>query len=165
MAFTFDLAAAINQISTMEETIVTPTPGIQNSYGYGLNPSKFTDPDLLPAIVHVPLGPTGPIGGAEIYTRNWEIHYGIYSRLLFIEAIPEEYPGDETAANLIWKGVAETFLNDTNKRTLLNVAGGINYVCIFEQNSYAVRPWPPVRNAPNVYWSLQYLHRFTIIGG
>lgn len=162
MTFNFDLAAAINKIAELEAAITTPTPGITNAYTYGNNPSVIEDPTALPAVVHVPLGPRD----VEVLSNTtWQCHYDLYSRVLFIESLANKYPSDESAANLIWKSVAETFLNDTNRRAICTASGALAYICMFDVNSYTVRPWPPMVDAPHAYWSLQYIHRFTVLGG
>lgn len=162
MAYTFDLEAAIDAIATIEDAITTPTPGIVTAYGYGENPSVIEDPALFPAVVHIPLGPHGP---SEISHGTWAFEYDIYSRLLAIEASPSQYPADEAAANLFWKSVTEAFLTGSTRSSLCTSSGALVYQCLFEPVSYAVRNWPPVQGAPNAYWSLQYVHRFTITGG
>lgn len=162
MAYSFDLEAAIDGIATLEAAIATPTPGVITAYGYGANPSVIEDSELLPAIVHVPTGPHSPV---EISSNSWQLSYDIYSRLLAIEAMPNQYPADEAAANLFWKSVVEVFLSASTRTTLTNATGALIYQCLLEPSSYAVRPWPPTRSAPNAYWSLQYVHRFTVVGG
>ena len=163
MAYTFNLETAIDDIATLEAAITTPSPGITTAYGYGENPNVITDVSLFPAVVHVPLGPATT--GVETATDAWTLHYDIYSLLLLTEAIPDKYPSDESANNLLWKSVVEKFLTRTTRSSLCTSTGAIDYVCIFQANSYGVRNWPPIAGAPNAYWSLQYTHRFSVYGG
>jgi hypothetical protein len=164
MSYSFDLAGAINAIAAIEDAITTPTPGIVTSYTYGANPGEFTAPSQLPAIVHVPTGPVVQIG-AELSRGQYQIYYDVYSLLLAIEAVPNQYPADETAVTLFWKSILEALLSDSTRSTICTASGAFAYTCIFEPNSYAIRAWPPIGPAPNFYWSLQYTHRFWIIGG
>jgi hypothetical protein len=164
VSYAFDLAAAINGIAAIEDAVTTPTPGIITSYTYGANPGEFTAPSQLPAIVHVP---TGPVLGQnnELSRGVFHLYYDVYSLLLAIEAIPTAYPNDENAATLFWKSLIEALMTDETRRTLCTASGALAYSCMFESGSYAIRPWPPVGTAPNFYWSLQYTHRFLIVGG
>lgn len=169
MSYDFDLEAAIDNIATLEAAIATPTPGVTNSYGYNSNPVEITDLSALPAIVHVPLGPQtegeGAVPGLMAVRGNYQLSYEIYSRLLVIEAVPDQYPADEGVANLFWKSVAETFFNYDNAVTLTNAASAHTYACIFPPQSYQPRRWPPVPTSTHWYWSLQYVHRFVFVGG
>lgn len=163
MAYNFNLQGAINKIAELEDAITTPTPGVVTAYGYNLNPIEITNPALLPAVVHVPLGPNN--ANPNAYQGRFDISYDIYSRLLIIEAIPNQYPGDEGAANLFWKSVVETFFNYTNQNALIAAASADDYMCILPEQSYQPRTWPPIPGSNHWYWSLQYVHRFTFEGG
>ena len=164
MTYAFDLAAAINGIAALEDAIATPAPGIVTSYTYGANPVEFTAGSQLPAIVHVPLGPVVE-ASSEITQGSYTLYYDIYSRLLIVESVPDQYPGDDSGASLFWKTIMEKLLTNSTRLTLCTASGAFSYACIFQPGSYAVRPWPPVESAPMHFWSLQYVHRFWIIGG
>jgi hypothetical protein len=165
VSLAFDLAAAINKIAELEAAIAGPTPGIVTAYGYNANPTIITSPALLPAIVHVPMGPVIPDPPGEYSHGLWQVQYHLYSRALLIQSVPDKSPGDDAAANLFWQPLAEAFLNDANRRDLCTAAGAEVYACSFGVSSYAVRPWPPVVDSPHFYWSLQYTHIFTMFGG
>jgi hypothetical protein len=162
VAFGFDLEAAIDQIATLEVAISTPGPGIVTAYGYGENPSSVPL-SALPAIVHVPLGPTSEFldiqSGLASY-GSFGLSFDIYSRALIIEAIPGKYPSDDEAANLFWEPIAETFFSLTNHAALASAANADNYTCIFDEQSYQPRIWPPIPGSDKWYWSFQYIHRF-----
>lgn len=162
MAFSFNLESAIDQIATLEVAISTPAPGIVTSYGYGANPSSVPLASL-PAVVHVPLGPASELAGIQSSLSSYglfTLSFDIYSRALIIEAIPKQYPSDDLAANLFWKPIAEAFFNLTNQATLASAASADNYTCIFDEQSYQPRIWPPIPGADKWYWSFQYVHRF-----
>jgi hypothetical protein len=168
MSWDFDLEAAINQIATFEDAITAPTPGITNSYTYGNNPVEITDVTALPAVVHVPLGPSSAGGNPQgTLTRDtYHLTYRVQSLLLTLEPVLDQYPGDETASNLFWKSVAEKFFNYDNRVTLVNAAGAPpvhTYHLEFPARSYDVRAWPP--RSHKEYWSLEYIHVFTLAGG
>lgn len=164
MSYNFDLAAAINAIAALEDAITTPTPGIVTSYTYGANPVEFTAGSQLPAIVHVPTGPVVDANSEQTH-GNYKLYYDVYSLLLVIESVPDQYPADDGVANLFWKTIIETMLNNTTRRTLCTATGAFSYTCIFEPKSYDIRPWPPSPAAVNFFWSLLYTHRFTVWGG
>jgi hypothetical protein len=164
MAYTFDLAAAVNTLAALEDAITTPSPGIVTSYTWGANPSEFTAGSQLPAIVHVPLGPVGEVS-SELTHGSYVIYYEVYSRLLIVEAVPDQYPGDESGAALFWKSIMDKLLTNSTRLSLCAASGAFSYALIFQPRSYAIRPWPPVENAPAHFWSLEYTHRFTVIGG
>lgn len=162
MAFGFDLSGAITQIAALEVAISTPTPGIVTSYGYGANPSSIPLASL-PAVVHVPLGPVSELEGIQSGLSSYgefTLAFDIYSLALIIESVPGKYPSDEAAANLFWKPITETFFDLTNQDTLASAASADNYTCIFDEQSYQPRLWPPIAGADKWYWSFQYLHRF-----
>lgn len=163
MSYTFDLEAAIDQIATMEAAINTPAPGIVTAYGYNENPAVITNVSLFPAVVHVPLGPAN--FEQVVVNYSWGAVFEVYSRVLFIEARHDKYPADENANNKLWLPIVEKFVSPTGRSDLVTASGAFSYECVFLPNSYGVRPWPPVKDAPNVYWSLQYTHRFYIYGG
>lgn len=162
MAFGFDLSGAIAQIAALEVAISTPGPGIVTSYGYGANPSSIPLASL-PAVVHVPLGPVaeseGIQSGLSAY-GTFTLAFDIYSLALIIESIPGKYPADEAASNLFWKPIAEAFFDLSNQATLASAASADNYTCIFDEQSYQPRTWPPIAGADNWFWSFQYIHRF-----
>lgn len=164
MSYDFDLAAAINGIAALEDAITLPAPGIVASYTYGANPVIFAAGSQLPAIVHVPLGPVAE-ASSEITHGSYSLYYDIYSRLLIVEAVPDQYPGDDSGAALFWKSIMGKLLTNATRLTLCTATGAFSYACIFQPGSYGVRPWPPVEAAQNHFWSLEYTHRFTIIGG
>lgn len=168
MSFDFNLEAAIDKIAELEDAIATPLPGVVTAYGYNENPAEITDVSKLPAVVHVPLGPRteGPgFQPGNIGYGTYNLTFEIYSRLLIIEAVLDQYPADEAAASLFWQPVVETFFNVTNHVALCQASGAHTYACTFPEQAYKPRPWPPVPNAPRFYWSLQYVHRFTFTGG
>lgn len=173
MAFSFDLQAAINQIAILEDAIASPLPGVVTAYTYSQNPIEITNPALLPAVVHVPLGPRTPneAGGhipGHLGAGIYSLVYEIYSRLLIIEVVTGKYPADEAVANAFWEPVCETFFNRTNAVLLCNAAGADSYACVFPERSYGIRAWPPVDEPGQQihrYWSLQYVHRFGFHGG
>ena len=143
MAFGFDLEAAVDAIATLEVAISTPTPGITTSYGYNSNPGEITDVSVFPAVVHVNRGEVAPEGG-----------------------LPDaRYPGDEGTANLFWKSFAETFHNETNKRSLASDSGADEYRFIPGTPSYGLVSWPPVVPPLRRYWGYTYTHRFIFFGG
>jgi hypothetical protein len=170
MSWDFDLEAAINQIATFEDAITTPTPGVKNAYTYGNNPVEITDPTALPAVVHVPLGPQTAAPGSQpgllALTGTYQLEYQIQSTMLILETVLDQYPGEESASNLFWKSVAEKFFNYDNRVTLVAQAGTNvhTYRLDFPARSYDVRPWPQAGNV-HFYWSLQYTHTFTFVGG
>lgn len=164
MSYSFDLAAAINGIAALEDSIATPAPGIVTSYGYGLNPVEFTAGSQLPAVVHVPTGPVAE-ASSEITHGSYGLYYDIVSKLLIVEAVPDQYPGDDSGASLFWKSIMDKLLTNATRLTLCTATGAFSYALIFQAGSYAIRPWPPVETAPMHFWSLEYIHRFTMIGG
>lgn len=164
MSYDFNLTAAINGIAALEDAITLPAPGIVTSYTYGANPQKFTATTQLPAIVHVPTGPVAE-ASSEITHGSYGFYYDIVSKLLIVEAVPGQYPGDDSGAALFWKTIMEKLLTNSTRSTLCTATGAFSYALIFQANSYAIRPWPPVETAQNHFWSLEYTHRFTIIGG
>ncbi len=166
MTFAFDVAAAVNAIAALEDAITTPTPGIANAYTYGNNPVEITDPSDLPAVVHVVRGPLTIGGGGQPGLASFSSHrlsYDIDSIALVMEIIPDEYPGDESAAATFWKSICEVFFDITNHSTLSAAANADDYFCYFgEQPSWQVRQWPtPSLEPMRWYWSLKYTHRFT----
>ena len=170
MSFDFDLEAAINQIAALETAITTPTPGIINSYTYGNNPVEINAVADFPAIPHIPLGPVIEAGGQQqglISTTTYQLGYQIQSTALFVETVQDQYPAEETASNLFWKSICEVFFNHDNRVTLVTAAGTgcHSYRLEFPARSYNVRPWPPTPQSTHFYWSLQYTHIFTIVGG
>ncbi len=169
MSWVFDLAAAINQIATFEAAITTPSPGITNAYTYGNNPTEITDVAALPAVVHIPMGPATAAPGSQhgLLTTpdTYQLQYQIESTLLILETVLDQYPGEESASNLFWKTVAEKFFNYDNRLTLSSQAVAHTYRLEFPVRSYDVRPWPPTQQATHFYWSLQYNHIFTFVGG
>ncbi|GIK36565.1 MAG: hypothetical protein BroJett011_03980 [Chloroflexota bacterium] len=169
MAFSFNLQAAVNAIAALERAIPAPSGGAAiTAYNVNANPAKLETPDLLPVVVHLPLGPRteapGDIPG-HMGSGVYALSYEIASLLLIIEAIPGGYPADEAAANLYWQGVCQAFFNRTNAINLCTAAGAHTYACSFPENSYLVRSWPPLSEAPGYYWSLKYTHRFSFFGG
>jgi hypothetical protein len=164
MAYNFDLAAAINALAALEDAITTPSPGIVTSYTWGANPGEFTAGSQLPAIVHIPTGPVAEVS-SEITHGSYNVYYEVLSRLLIVEAVPDQYPGDESGAALFWKSIMEKLLTNTARTILCTASGAFSYALQFQPRSYAIRPWPPVENAPSHFWSLEYSNRFTVIGG
>jgi len=169
MSWNFDLEAAINQIATFEQAITTPTPGIVNSFNYGLNPSEINAVTDLPAVVHIPLGPQLAAGGSpsgRLSGRStFEAIYTVQSTMLLVQTVLGQYPAEESASNLFWKQVFDKFLNFDNQLTLATAADVHTYNIEFATPSYTVRPWPPVPNSTLFYWSLQYNHIFKFEGG
>lgn len=168
MAFGFDLSAAVGQIVTLETAISTPSPGFTTVYGFNSNPAEITNPQLLPAVVHINRGPltleAGAIPGL-LTTGTWNIAYDIESVALIIESVPGKYPSDEGAANLFWKSICETFMSRANTISLAAAAGAHTYACILGSPSYGLRAWPPVTPPVRAYWAFTYTHRFTFAGG
>ena len=169
MAYNFDLEAATDQIVTLETAIATPSPGITTVYAFNSTPSEITDPQLLPAIIHVNRGPlTAFDGGAipgQITTATWNIAYDIESILLVIEAKAGKFAPDEAASNLFWKPILETFMNRTNSIALARAANAHTYACILGSPSYGLQSWPPVDPPVRMYWAYTYTHRFYFAGG
>lgn len=168
MAFPFDLSAAIGQIATFEAAIATPAPGVTTAYGFNANPAEITNPQLLPAIVHINRGPLTISDSAIpglLTAGTWNVAYDIESVALIIESVPNKYPADEGVANLFWKSIAETFMSLDNIRTLATAAGAHTYALILGAPSYGLRAWPPVDPPVRAYWAFTYTHRFTFAGG
>ena len=119
MAFDFDLEAAINAIATLEAAITTPTPGVTNAYTYGANPVEISDLSALPAVVHIPEGVSTAVDGEQgtITRATYQMVYNIRSIMLVLQAVPDQYPADETASGLFWKSLTETFFNYDNRVT------------------------------------------------
>lgn len=166
MSYPFDLQAAITKISELEAALT----GITTSYGYNANPVEITDFTKFPAVVHVPLGPrVGPgteaSSGAMALGGLFHLSYEVYSLVLVIESVVDQYPADEGTANLLWKPICETFFNIETTRALCAATGAATYDCTFPEQSYQPRPWPPLPNAPHWYWSFKYVHRFGVFGG
>lgn len=168
MAFGFDLEAAVNAIAALELAIATPTPGITTSYGYNSNPNEITNVSVFPAVVHVHRGEVIPEGGfpdARITKGGYYIAYDIDSVVMVIEVVPGQFPGDEGVANLFWKSFAETFHNETNKRSLATNSGADEYRFIPGTPSYGLVSWPQIVPPLRQYWGYTYTHRFIFFGG
>ncbi len=168
MAFNFDLEAAINAIAALELAISTPTPGITTAYGYNSNPGEITDVALFPAVVHVNRGEIIPDGGfpdARMVKGGYYIGYDVDSIAMIIEVVPEQFPGAEGTANLFWKSFADTFHNETNKRSLATNSKADEYRFIPGSPSYGLVSWPPVQPPLRQYWGYTYTHRFLFFGG
>jgi hypothetical protein len=168
MAFGFDLEIAINAIAALEVAISTPDSGITTSFGYNANPNEITDVSLFPAIVHVNRGFVPPEGGPpdmRIVPGGYYVGFDVDSVAMIIEMVPEQYPGDEGTANLFWKSILETFLNQTNKTSLAADSGADEYRFIPGSPSYGLVSWPPVSPPINQYWGFTYTHRFLFFGG
>jgi hypothetical protein len=164
VSYDFNLTAAINGIAALEDAITLPAPGIVTSYTYGANPVEFTAGSQLPAVVHMPTGPVAE-ASSEITHGSYGLFYDIISRLLIVEAVPDQYPGDDSGAALFWKAIMDKMLTNATRLTLCSASGAFSYALIFQAGSYAIRPWPPVETAGQHFWSLEYIHRFTMIGG
>ena len=157
-----NLQNTINSIATIERAIVTPSPGIVTSYGFGANPVEITNPALLPAVVHIERGPQTIYGAAGSVDRRF--YYEIDSLALLIEALPDGYPADSAAVAQLWEAIAAAFTNEINRATLADAAECPEYACVFQPQSYKLRRWPPEPlNDYRVYWSLLYTHRFTVL--
>lgn len=168
MAFDFDLAAATAKIAELEIAIVTPTPGITTVYGFNSNPAEITNPQLLPAIVHINRGPLTISDSAIpglLTTGTWNVAYDIESVALIIESVPKKYPADEGVANLFWQSILETFMSRDNLIALASAASAHTYALILGAPSYGLRAWPPVEPPVRAYWAYTYTHRFTFAGG
>lgn len=167
-AFSFDLEAAIDAIATLEAAIATPTPGITTAYGYNSNPGEITDVSLFPAVVHVNRGFISPEGGPvdmRLVPGGYYVGYDIDSVAMIIEVVPEQFPGDEGDANLFWKSILETFLSNTNKRSLATDSGADEYRFVPGAPSYGLVSWPPLQTPIRQYWGFTYTHRFLFFGG
>lgn len=165
MAFNFDLEDAIDKIAQIEDAITTPSPGIVTAYGFGDNPASIDSPALLPAVVHIPMGPATVGGEADTPGRltfaRHRLSYDVVSLVLISEVIPDVYPSDEQAASLFWKPICEAFFNKTNIDALIAAAACTSYGCILDSPCYGVRAWPPAPAEPlHYYYSYRYTHRF-----
>ena len=167
MAFDFDLEAAINAIATLEAAITTPTPGVTNAYTYGANPVEISDLSALPAVVHIPEGVSTAVDGEQgtITRATYQMVYNIRSIMLVLQAVPDQYPADETASGLFWKSLTETFFNYDNRVTLTSSANAHSYYCTFPARSYDIRAYPPLSGDYKLYWSYEYTHSFIFAGG
>lgn len=169
MGYPFNLEAAIDAIAALERAMPAPA-GLAaiSATDYGQNPPEIGGPDELPLVVHLPLGPNTAEGGAIpglVATGQYALSYDIASLLLIIEAIPGGYPEDEAAASPYWLPVCQTFFNRANAISLATAAGALSYACVFPENSYQIRAWPPLSDSPAHFWSIRYTHRFTFYGG
>jgi hypothetical protein len=168
MAFGFNLEPAIAAIAALELAIATPAPGITTAYGYNENPGEITNVALFPAVVHVNRGFVAPDGGfldMRIVPGGYYVGYDVDSIVMVIEAVPEQFPGDEGTANLFWKSILETFLNLANKTSLASESGAAEYRFIPGSPSYGLVSWPPVQTPLRRYWGFTYTHRFLFFGG
>jgi hypothetical protein len=71
----------------------------------------------------------------------------------------------EGTANLFWKSFAETFHNETNKRSLATDSGADEYRFIPGAPSYGLVSWPLMPRPLRYYWGYTYTHRFLFFGG
>lgn len=168
MTFPFDLSASVAAIAALEDAITTPSPGVVTAYGFGANPAEITNPALLPAVVHLSLGPATVGGEADTPGRltfaRHRLRFDVASIMLVAEAVPDAYPADEQAGSLFWKPICETFFNKTNIATLVTASGAASYACILDDPCYAVRAWPPAPAEPlHYYYTYRYIHRFTFM--
>ena len=164
MTFAFDLQAATNAIAAVELAVT----GVTTAYGYNSNPVEITNTALLPAVVHLPLGPRnaadGVIPGMLTMGASFQLDYRIISRVLLVESKGENYPADEAGASVLWKVIAQAFFTRAAMVSLATAAGAHTAFMQFNDPSYGLLPWPPEPLQLRHYWALEYIHTFTFTG-